>query len=204
MSVHRVKQAAWRRWVVYISAVATLGAVGAAVSMSSAGASPVRSAAAVSAKPPPAKVPAASMKASRDAIMSYWTPARMASAKPAQPALGAASARGSKADNAGTTATGRPGLAGGYAPAGLRAGSAQGATINRSAQSSSVLPADGGYPGPNDTYNWVGAQNLYPVSTVGKLFFTEPSGNFVCSAAATYGGGTKDMVWTAGHCVGPQ
>jgi len=204
MSGHRISQAVWRRWVVYISAVATLGAVSAAVSMGSAGASPVRSAAAVSANPPAAKVPAAKMKASREAIMSYWTPARMASAKPAQPALGAASGQGSKADNAGTTATGSPGHAGGYVPGGLRAGQAQGGTINANAQSSSVLPADGGYPGPNDTYNWIGPQGTYPVSTVGKLFFTEPAGNFVCSAAATYGGGTKDMVWTAGHCVGAQ
>jgi len=156
------------------------------------------------AKPPPALVPAAKMKASRQAIMSYWTPARMASAKPAQPTVTSASAQGSKAGNAGNTATGRPGLAGGYVPAGLHAGPAQGATINTHAQSSSVMPADGGFPGPNDTYNWIGKQGTYPVSAVGKLFFTEPGGNFVCSAAATYGGGTKDMVWTAGHCVGPQ
>jgi hypothetical protein len=149
-------------------------------------------------------VPAAKMKASQQAIVSYWTPARMASAKPAQPTVTSASAKGSKADNAGNTATGRPGLAGGYVPAGLHAGPAQGATINKNARSSSVLPADGGYPGPNDTYNWIGKLNPYPVSAVGKLFFTEPGGNFVCSAAATYGGGNKNMVWTAGHCVGPQ
>ena len=203
MSRHRINQAAWRRWVVYMPAIATLGAVAATVSVGSAGASSAR-AAAMPANPAPAVAPAAKMKASREAIMSYWTAARMASAKPAQPTVGVTSAKGAKADNAGNTATGSPGLAGGYVPAGLHAGPAQGATINTNAQSSSVLPADGGYPGPNDTYNWIGSQGSYPVSAIGKLFFTEPSGNFVCSAAATYGGGTKNMVWTAGHCVGPQ
>src|SRR5215471_18668316 len=203
MSRHRISLPTWRRWVVYLSAIATMGAVAATVSVRSAGASPARRAAANVAKPPPAVVPGAKMKASQKAIMSYWTPARMASAKPAHPVVSGAAAKGAKADNAGNTATGRPGLAGGYVPAGLHAASAQGGTINRNAQSSSVLPADGGYPGPNDTYNWIGKLDPYPVSTVGKLFFTEPSGNFVCSAAATYGG-NLDMVWTAGHCVGPQ
>ncbi len=204
MSGHHINQAVWRRWAAYISAIATLGAVAATVSVGSAEASSARRAAAMPTKPPPAVVPAAKLKASQEAIMSYWTPSRMASAKPAQPVVGAASAKGSKADNAGNTATGRPGLAGGYVPGGLHAGPAQGATINTNAQSSSVLPADGGYPGPNDTYNWIGKQGTFPVSSVGKLFFTEPGGNFVCSAAATYGGGNKNMVWTAGHCVGPQ
>ena len=168
----------WRRWAVYISAIATIGAVAATVSVGSAGASPARRVAANVAKPPPAVVPGAKMKASQKAIMSYWTRARMASAKPAQPVVSGAAAKGAKADNAGNTATGRPGLAGGYVPAGLHAGAAQGlaqgGTINRNAQSSSVLPADGGYPGPNDTYNWIGSQGNFPVTAVGKLFFTEP------------------------------
>jgi len=126
-----------------------------------AGASPTRHAAAMSANPPPAVVPAAKLKASQRAIMSYWTPARMASAKPAQPALSGVAAHGSKAANAGNTADGRPGLAGGYVPGGMHAEAALGTTINTSAQSHSVLPADGGYPGPNDTYNWMGPQTNF-------------------------------------------
>ena len=135
MSGHHINQAVWRRWAAYISAIATLGAVAATVSVGSAEASSAHRAAAMPAKPPPAVVPAAKLKASQEAIMSYWTPSRMASAKPAQPVVGAASAKGSKADNAGNTATGRPGLAGGYVPGGLHAGPAQGATINSNAQS---------------------------------------------------------------------
>jgi hypothetical protein len=77
--------------------------------------------------------------------------------------------------------------------------------LNANPSSSSVLPADGGYPGPNDTFNWQWPQTPYPIEGVGKLFFTEPSGNFVCSAAVTFGNSKQpNMVWTAGHCVGPQ
>src|SRR5258707_3061438 len=204
MSGHHINQAVWRRWAAYISAIATLGAVAATVSVGSAEASSARRAAAMPTTPPQAVVPAARLKASQEAFMSYWTLSRMASAKPAQPVVRAASAKGSKADNAGNTATGRPGLAGGYVPGGLHAGPAQGATINSNAQSSSVLPADGGYPGPNDTYNWIGNQGTFPLSAVANVFFTEPGGNFVCSAAATYGGCHKDNVRTGRHCLRPQ
>src|SRR5215469_10206726 len=148
MSRHRISLPTGRRWVVYIAAIAAMGAAAATVSVGSAGASPARRVAANVAKPPPAVVPGARMKESQKAIMSYWTPARMASAKPAQPVISGVAAKGAKAVNAGNTATGRPGVAGGYVPAGLHAGPAQAATINTHAQSSSVLPADGGYPGP--------------------------------------------------------
>jgi hypothetical protein len=130
----------------------------------------------------------------------------MATAKPAELTVSNALANTSNAsaNNAGNTSTGSPGVAGGYVPAGTQLASAAAGSVNPNPQSSSVLPADGGYPGPNDTFNWFGSQGTFPVSAIGKLFFTEPSGDYVCSAAATYGGGNKNMVWTAGHCVGPQ
>jgi hypothetical protein len=66
-------------------------------------------------------------------------------------------------------------------------------------------PDNGSYPGPNDTFNWFGSKTDFPVSAIGKLFFTEPSGDYVCSASATYGNSAQpNMVWTAGHCVGAQ
>ncbi len=136
-----------------------------------------------------------------DAVFTYWTAARMAAAKPVP---GVAAKAGVQATNAGSSATGKPGTAGGYQPANLPGiPGPTGTSPSANGVSSSVLPADGGYPGPNDTFNWIGGYRTYPVSAVGKLFFTEPSGNYVCSATATYGGGTKNMVWTAGHCVGP-
>src|SRR5258708_4741896 len=83
----------------------------------------------------------------------------------AQPGVGAAAAKGSNADSAGNAALGRQGLAGGHVPGGLHAGPARGATINTNAQSFSVLPADGGCPGPNAPYNWIGKQRPFPVSS---------------------------------------
>ena len=139
---------------------------------------------------------------SASAVYAYWTKARLASAKPA---VAQGISTGSSAVNAGNSATGVPGTAGGDAPSSLGGLSgAPGTPPNSITGNSSVMPADGGYAGPNDTFNWIGIPRTYPVSTVGKLFFTEPGGNFVCTAATTYGGHSLDMVWTAGHCVGPQ
>src|SRR5258706_14470441 len=110
MSGHNINQAVWRRWAAYISAIATLGAVAATVSVGSAEASSAHRAAAMPAKPPPAVVPAARLKASQDATMSYWTPSRMPSAKPSHPVASAASAQGSNDDNAGKPPAARQGL----------------------------------------------------------------------------------------------
>lgn len=201
----------WRASLTALAVVALTGA-GLGTALLSAGGAGASGASAVNAKaaaaPPlfaPAKtVAAGNGAASRAAVVSYWTPQRMASAKPAEVAL-TASPGAAQAVNAGPSATGTPGLAGGYVPAGSSTVASPAVPVNHSLKSSSVLPADGGYPGPNDTYNWMGAQTQFPVAAVGKLFFTEPSGNFVCSATATFGNNTeKDMVWTAGHCVGAQ
>jgi hypothetical protein len=152
--------------------------------------------------PPPALAPT-SNAANGSALLAYWTPARMASAKSADVSIKAGLAQSAKATNAGNTATGSPGVAGGYVPTGVASVNTSSSPANTNPQSSSVLPADGGYPGPNDTYNYPNtAEATFPTSAIGKLFFTEPSGNYVCSATATYGGGTRNMVWTAGHCVG--
>jgi hypothetical protein len=122
----------------------------------------------------------------------------MASAKPVG---GITAASGQAATNAGNTATGKPGTAGGYVPDGMATAAGPPAPINTKSGSGSVTPADGGFSGPNTTFDWFPRYRTFPVSTIGKLFFTEPGGNFVCTAAATYGGNI-DTVWTAGHCVG--
>ncbi len=163
MSANKGAFVAPRRWLAYLSAVGMIGAIGAtAVSGSGAGASAARQPVANPANPAPAVIPADRMAASQQAILSYWTAGRMASAKPAQLTMSGASAKNAKAENAGNTATGNPGLAGGLVPAGLEAGPAQTGSINKNGSSSSVLPADGGYPGPNDTYNWMGSQSRVP------------------------------------------
>jgi hypothetical protein len=66
-------------------------------------------------------------------------------------------------------------------------------------------PADGGYPGPNLTFQVADAlYHTFPYTTAGKLFFRDPVRgiDFVCSAATTNGNGAfLNKIWTAGHCV---
>ena len=134
-------------------------------------------------------------------LKAYWTPETMASAQPVNPALSSAPA----ATIAGDSATGSPGLAGGVVKTGLVQ---KGAVATNQApvgnSSTGVLPADGGYPGPNDTLEYFPKYRVWPVSTIGKLFFTQPGvGNFVCSASVTSAGAgtSQSRIWTAGHCV---
>jgi hypothetical protein len=160
------------------------------------------SAAAVPLNAPRLSASAAGKSQTAAAVQAYWTPARMAAAKPMAGAV--AGSAGAAAATTAAKATGTPGEAGGYVPRGLSTVPGPPNKLNPNVQNSSVLPADGGFPGPNDTFDWYPRYRTYPVSTIGKLFFTEPGvGNFVCSASSTYGG-NLDMVWTAGHCVGPQ
>jgi len=64
------------------------------------------------------------------------------------------------------------------------------------------------YPGPHDTFEYGPKFRTYPLSTVGKVFFSQDNdGNgtyssFVCSGSAIFVGGTSNRyVLTAGHCV---
>jgi V8-like Glu-specific endopeptidase len=52
------------------------------------------------------------------------------------------------------------------------------------------------YPTPFDRYP-VTSRSTYPQSTVGKVFFTQQHGTYVCSAAVI----SERAIWTAGHCV---
>jgi len=55
--------------------------------------------------------------------------------------------------------------------------------------------AGSGCPQVSSSYSNV--YNFYPYATVGQLFFTEPGGNFVCSASVI----RLNVIATAGHCV---
>jgi V8-like Glu-specific endopeptidase len=52
------------------------------------------------------------------------------------------------------------------------------------------------YPTPFDRYA-VATRSTYPQSAVGKVFFTQQHGTYVCSAAVI----SERAIWTAGHCV---
>ena len=127
---------------------------------------------------------------------AYWTPATMAAAvpmdlvRPGAPTPASAPA---------SLAPGPPGGAGGSLP-GEEVNVGPG--LRPELSGTGPTPADGSYPGPHDTYEYGPRYRTYPISTVGKLFFTQPGvGNFVCSAAVTTGGAPRNIIWTAGHCV---
>ena len=128
-------------------------------------------------------------------VQNYWTPQRMAAAKP----MGKEVSGLAKRPAVTPLATGAPGAAGGSMPGGL--------LINRlqspSRPTAAPIPADGSYPGPHTTFEYAGRYLRYPISTIGKLFFTQPGiGNFVCSASVTTGSASiNNIIWTAGHCV---
>lgn len=117
-------------------------------------------------------------EAAAEAAAEYWTPARMAAAKPLDmtgPVAGAA------APESAAEAVGSPGSIPGIAVGG-------GGTGLSSAATEAAISVPRPY-----TNN--------PDKTVGKVFFTIPGqGNFVCSGTAV-NSTNKSLVWTAGHCV---
>lgn len=130
------------------------------------------------------------------ATQAYWTPERMAAAVPmdmARPNTGAIRMAAQPA------ASGTPSrAAGGY--------SAETGQMNKdiTASPDSIVPLDGAYPGPNDTFYYKQPYTKTPIKTVGKLFFTDPrtGGGFQCTASVTIGNtAVKNVIWTAGHCV---
>lgn len=148
----------------------------------------------------PAVVSSHVSAAAQSRALSYWTPARMAAAKPLD--IGRPASSAARRTIAGDTATGKPGLAGGFVPKHLAAAPDPAAGEVLSNTSGGVVaPADGAFPGPNQTWNWFQKYDRYPNSTVGKLFFSQNGGNFVCTATVTSGGGSQDVIWSAGHCI---
>jgi hypothetical protein len=139
------------------------------------------------------------------ATLNYWTAERMGRAVPKRPAISGAPKRPASAP----VAPGAPGAGGGSLPGGARGGAFQPVNQPFHGQKPALtpIPADGVYPGPNDTFEYVPRYRKYPVSTVGQLFFTDPhipppNNMFVCSAAVTTGSASiNNIIWTAGHCV---
>ncbi len=152
------------------------------------------------------------------ATLTYWTPERMRTAV-SKPFPRAAVRRGSEVQSVEMIAldpTATPGFAPGWRPS---------RTPQPTAETRFEIAADDPQyqqmlsanlpqttppfvpPGaPNDFANyapfnrftWQEANNtVYPVSTVGKLFFTQRGVNFVCSASVIQ----RSTLATAGHCV---
>ncbi len=120
----------------------------------------------------------------------------MANAKPVMPTVKKTSATASLATR---TDRGAPVT---IAPAG-RGGKTLAAPATASGTEQAIYGRAYTYPAPFTRFETfpASAYRTYPNRTVGKLFFSSPSGgNFVCSASIV-NSENKDIVWTAGHCV---
>jgi V8-like Glu-specific endopeptidase len=117
--------------------------------------------------------------------LAYWTPARMRNARPAP------------------------------MPKPDRAAPRMGPSVQevgRARHAEALGPSDGGsgvgaspatytYPFPFTRYATEGAlYSVFPYRAVGKIFFKQLGINYVCSGASVTGG-TRNVVYTAGHCV---
>ena len=111
----------------------------------------------------------------------YWTPTRMANARPVRPAMPPTASRGipaHRSTSARPVAT-VPGTAGAHA-----------ASTRSSTEEPTLLHAES----PSRPYTDL------PDRTNGKVFFTRAGHEYVCSGTAV-NSQNKSVVWTAGHCV---
>jgi hypothetical protein len=127
-------------------------------------------------------------------IIAYWTPERMAAARPANPALPGMPTPGVEAPQP----TGMPGATLGGGGGEWSLAYADDATLAELAASSGNVPDGYSYPPPENTWpipvTWYGS---YPLRTVGKMYFTQNGSNYVASASVF----TNRGLITAGHCL---
>jgi len=142
-------------------------------------------------------------------VHAYWTAERMQSAQP-MPVPAVPMAAGAKATRA-APPNALPGWSPGWSPESGRQPkpdsahwmsedeyiAAEAAKVSPQHGTEPTNPRDGPYA-PFQRWTWSGKYVTYPMSTVGKLFFTLPGiGNFVCSASVI----GRSTLATAGHCV---
>jgi hypothetical protein len=173
-------------------ALANVLAPGGAAKSSSQGALLAATAGAATLAPPGVSVHNVTQSAA--SVYKYWTPARMASAIPADVTV-----RGTeRAPARSPAATGSPGRAAGWAPATLRPRLVGPAVAPATTQSAGQPQSQCYHCTPPFTRFYLyWRYRTYPVSTVGKVFFTNNGGNYVCSGSVIF----TNTVDTAGHCV---
>jgi V8-like Glu-specific endopeptidase len=151
------------------------------------------------------------------AILDYWTPQRMREARPKPfPEVLVAGSEGESSLAAELPSDASVGYAPGWRPGlGPQPGAEARLEITPDDPLYEILlggeqpqvsppfgppgfPADYGNYAPFNRFTWNQGNTLvYPVSVVGKLFFTQRGQNFVCSASVIH----RDTLATAGHCV---
>ena len=112
--------------------------------------------------------------------LAYWTPERMKAALPADKLVA-----GAKLTLKAPPAAG---------PSGSRAPLAPQHQVAPNAARLSKMSSSASYQLPPSYYKY------FPFSTVGKVFFTQNGGNFVCSGDVV-NSNNQSVVDTAGHCV---
>jgi hypothetical protein len=134
-------------------------------------------------------------RSSASSVQNFWTAERMAAAKPKGMEVAGVPKRPAVAP----LAPGAAGTAGGSLPGGAPFRPFRFPLKPTAAP----VPVDGSYPGPNETFEYFPRYRTYPISTIGKLFFTEPDGSgHYCTASVTTGSASiNNIIWTAGHCV---
>jgi len=132
------------------------------------------------------------VKQSAAQTKAYWTAARMASATDVTTLTRSGTPQGT----AQSVLTGTPGKAPSWSPAGLSEVAAGPAPQQEPSGGSPTSQCQYCFI-PFTRYYYFAKYRTYPVSTVGKLFFTNDGGNYVCSASVVY----TNTLDTAGHCV---
>ena len=133
-------------------------------------------------------------QASAPDVLAYWTPERMADARPANPEL---PGQPSPPAEGPALPTGPPGAVSGSPGGDWLLVEVDEATLVEFAQSVE-LPLGYTYPPPENTWAipvpWYGS---YPIRTVGKVYYTQNAINYVASGSSQGG----RSVLTAGHVV---
>ena len=166
------------------------------VAVGGAGAQVATATAAGPAAPQGAVISHAISHVNPQAVVRYWTPARMKAAIPVDTITIAGSATPSNEQPA---PTGAPRALAPIAP-GARP---NGSVAHRAVGAAGVASPDSfSYPFPFTRFAvWpVSLYKKYPWEVSGKVFFTNNGGNYVCSGASVVSGNGSE-VWTAGHCV---
>jgi V8-like Glu-specific endopeptidase len=134
-------------------------------------------------------------------IDAYWTEERLASAIPMD--LAAAQEPGVPATPENPLAAGdaQPGWAPGAPPsAAFRLGAPRRGDVQPQTTppfTPPTSPTDFGNYSPFQRWTHFGNYETFPISTLGKLFFTQRGVNFVCSASVI----ARNTIATAGHCL---
>lgn len=156
----------------------SLLAVLAAAAVTASGLGATAASAAPTAKTNPSAAVVHRANQSAAAIKAYWTPARLKSAKPIDGPSGRAVPSNAPKQ---TTKLGRASAAGAVAK-----GAAHGTPPIRAADT-------------NYSQIWTNHSSM-PATSVGKLYFSTPSGNAECSASVI-NSPNSNVIWTAGHCT---